>query len=101
MSPGSVTEKLYFFVGRHGPSDRRASGGGNHAEGEDIEVLELSIDDALAMIRSGAIQEARRSCCCSTPPFTSSMSDPAAAETTSFRRADRPRSVGEPLASDR
>jgi nudix-type nucleoside diphosphatase (YffH/AdpP family) len=59
MSPGSVTEKLYFFVGRYAPSDRVLSGGGNHAEGEDIEVLELSIDDALAMIRSGAIQDGK------------------------------------------
>ena len=59
MSPGSVTEKLYFFVGRYAPSDRRASGGGNHAEGEDIEVLELSIDDALAMISGGAIQDGK------------------------------------------
>ena len=59
MSPGSVTEKLYFFVGRYAPSDRVLSGGGNHAEGEDIEVLELTIDDALAMIRSGAIQDGK------------------------------------------
>jgi nudix-type nucleoside diphosphatase (YffH/AdpP family) len=59
MSPGSVTEKLYFFVGRYAPSDRVLSGGGNHAEGEDIEVLELGIDDALAMIRSGAIQDGK------------------------------------------
>jgi nudix-type nucleoside diphosphatase (YffH/AdpP family) len=59
MSPGSVTEKLYFFVGRYAPSDRVASGGGNPAEGEDIEVLETSIDDALAMIRSGAIRDGK------------------------------------------
>ena len=39
MSPGSVTEKLYFFVGRYEPRTGR-SGGGKHAEGEDIEVLE-------------------------------------------------------------
>jgi nudix-type nucleoside diphosphatase (YffH/AdpP family) len=59
MSPGSVTEKLYFFVGRYAPSDRVLSGGGNHAEGEDIEVLELGIDDALAMISGGAIQDGK------------------------------------------
>lgn len=59
MSPGSVTEKLYFFVGRYAPSDRVLGGGGNHAEGEDIEVLELGIDDALALIRSGAIQDGK------------------------------------------
>ena len=59
MSPGSVTEKLYFFVGRYAPSDRVPSGGGNHAEGEDIEVLEPSIDEALAMIGSGAIEDGK------------------------------------------
>jgi nudix-type nucleoside diphosphatase (YffH/AdpP family) len=59
MSPGSVTEKLFFFVGRYAPSDRVLSGGGNHAEGEDIEVLELGIDNALARIRSGAIQDGK------------------------------------------
>jgi nudix-type nucleoside diphosphatase (YffH/AdpP family) len=59
MSPGSVTEKLYFFVGRYAPADRVRSGGGNHAEGEDIEVLEPSIDDALAMIERGAIQDGK------------------------------------------
>jgi nudix-type nucleoside diphosphatase (YffH/AdpP family) len=59
MSPGSVTEKLYFFVGRYAPSDRVMGGGGNHAEGEDIEVLEPSIEAALAMIQCGQIQDGK------------------------------------------
>lgn len=53
MSPGSVTEKLYFFAGEYTSSDRVSDGGGEAAEGEDIDVLELPFDEALAMIGSG------------------------------------------------
>jgi nudix-type nucleoside diphosphatase (YffH/AdpP family) len=59
MSPGSVTEKLHFFVAAYEPSMRVGSGGGIAAEGEDIEVLELSIDQALAMIGDGRIADAK------------------------------------------
>jgi nudix-type nucleoside diphosphatase (YffH/AdpP family) len=59
MSPGAVTEKLHFFVGRYSPADRVSAGGGHPDEGEDIEVLELQIDQALAMIASGEICDAK------------------------------------------
>jgi nudix-type nucleoside diphosphatase (YffH/AdpP family) len=59
MSPGSVTEKLHFFVAEYEPDMRIGSGGGNPDEGEDIEVLELSIDEALAMIGDGRIVDAK------------------------------------------
>ena len=59
MSPGSVTEKLHFFVAEYDPSMRVGSGGGLADEGEDIEVLELPIDAALAMIRDGRIVDAK------------------------------------------
>ena len=59
MSPGSVTEKLYFFVAEYEPSMRVGNGGGIVSEGEDIEVLELSIDEALAMIGDGRIVDAK------------------------------------------
>lgn len=59
MSPGSVTEKLFFFVGRYRPSDRTSAGGGDPGEGEDIEVLELGFDQAMAMISSGEIRDAK------------------------------------------
>jgi len=55
MSPGSVTERLYFYSACYEQSDRVSSGGGNYAEGEDIEVLELSFSNAMSMFRSGAI----------------------------------------------
>ena len=57
MSPGSITEKLHFFVAEYEP--KIGSGGGLADEGEDIEVLELSIDQALAMIGDGRIMDAK------------------------------------------
>ena len=59
MSPGSVTEKLHFFVAEYEPRMRVGAGGGIASEGEDIEVLELAIDEALAMIPSGRIVDAK------------------------------------------
>lgn len=59
MSPGSVTERLHFFVGQYEPGDRTSSGGGNEIEGEDIAVLEVGIDEALSMIDSGAIRDGK------------------------------------------
>jgi nudix-type nucleoside diphosphatase (YffH/AdpP family) len=59
MSPGSVTEKLHFFVAEYDPSMRIGSGGGKADEGEDIEVMELPIDQALAMIGDGRIVDAK------------------------------------------
>lgn len=59
MSPGSVTERLHFFVAEYDPEDRIGSGGGLEAEGEDIEVMELPLDDALAMVASGEIRDGK------------------------------------------
>jgi nudix-type nucleoside diphosphatase (YffH/AdpP family) len=55
MSPGSVTERLHFFVAEYDHADRIAAGGGVAEEGEDLEVLELDIDQALAMIGSSIV----------------------------------------------
>jgi nudix-type nucleoside diphosphatase (YffH/AdpP family) len=59
MSPGSVTEKLHFFVAEYESRDRVSAGGGDAAEGEDIEVLEFSLASALQMISTGAIQDGK------------------------------------------
>ena len=50
MSPGSVTEKLFFFVADYDYANRISPGGGDHAEGEDIEIVELTFDQAFAMM---------------------------------------------------
>lgn len=59
MSPGSVTEKLYFFTAEYEPHDLATAGGGVKAEGEDIEVLELPFADALHMIEAGEITDGK------------------------------------------
>lgn len=59
MSPGSVTEKLYFFIAAYENNMKVNKGGGLEGEQEDIEVLELQIDQAMAMITSGEIEDAK------------------------------------------
>ena len=59
MSPGAITEKLHFFVAEYEASMRVGAGGGIADEGEDIEVLELPINSALAMIADGRIADAK------------------------------------------
>ena len=55
MSPGSVTERLHFFVAEYDPASRIGDGGGLAHEGEDIEVLELPLAQALRMVDDGRI----------------------------------------------
>jgi GDP-mannose pyrophosphatase NudK len=59
MSPGSVTEILYFFVAEYTKDMKMAEGGGLEHDQEDIEVLELPFDEALQMFNSGAIKDAK------------------------------------------
>jgi GDP-mannose pyrophosphatase NudK len=59
MSPGSVTEILHFFVAEYSNEMKVTNGGGLAEEGENIEVLELSFDEALAMIDNGKIKDAK------------------------------------------
>ena len=59
MSPGSVTEKLHFFVADYERADRLHAGGGDAREGEDIEVLELPLAEALRMIERGEIEDGK------------------------------------------
>ena len=57
-SPGSVTERLHCYAAPYDPADR-GEGGGIAEEGEDIEVLELRFEDALKMIGTGEIADAK------------------------------------------
>jgi nudix-type nucleoside diphosphatase (YffH/AdpP family) len=59
MSPGSVTEKLFFFIADYDSRSRVGGGGGIAEEGEDIEVVELTLDEALAMIERGEIVDGK------------------------------------------
>ncbi len=59
MSPGAVTELLYFFVAEYTPAQKISDGGGAENEEENIEVLELNIDVAMKMISSGEIKDGK------------------------------------------
>ena len=59
MSPGSVTELLYFFIAAYTASMKVNDGGGIEHEQEDIEVLELSFNNALKMIETGEIKDGK------------------------------------------
>lgn len=59
MSPGSVTEILHFFTAEYSHEMKITDGGGLEEEGENIEVLELPFNDALAMIGNGEIMDAK------------------------------------------
>lgn len=59
MSPGSVLEKLSFFMGSYDATSRISAGGGLAEEGEEIEVLELPLSAAIAMVGAGEIVDAK------------------------------------------
>ena len=59
MSPGSVTELLYFFVAEYARSMKVHAGGGIEQEQEDIEVLEISIESAIQMVSTGEIKDGK------------------------------------------
>ena len=58
MSPGGMTEKIACFIAPYRDQDRKGDGGGVD-EDEHIEVIEVPFADALAMIESGAIADAK------------------------------------------
>ena len=59
MSPGSVTEILYFFIAAYAKEMKVTDGGGVEHEEENIEVLELNINEALDMIQNGLIKDGK------------------------------------------
>jgi|TARA_R110000764_G_scaffold192877_1_gene278091 GDP-mannose pyrophosphatase NudK len=59
MSPGSVTEIVHFFIAEYESSMKTGKGGGAENEQEEIEVLELNIYKAIAMIGTGEIKDGK------------------------------------------
>ncbi|MEX5744187.1 NUDIX domain-containing protein [Massilia sp. X63] len=58
-NPSSLTETVHCYLGEYGERDRKNIGGGKREEGEDIEVLEIDVDDALRRVKEGGIQDAK------------------------------------------
>ena len=59
MSPGSVTEILYFFIAEYAKEMKVSEGGGVEHEEENIEVMEISINEAMKLIDNGKIKDAK------------------------------------------
>lgn len=59
MSPGSVTEILYFFIAEYTREMKVSDGGGVEHEEENIEVLEIDIANAMKMIENGEIKDGK------------------------------------------
>ena len=59
MSPGAVTEKLHYFLAEYNEDMKISEGGGAAHESEHIEVLEVTFDQALDMVESGKIVDAK------------------------------------------
>lgn len=59
VSPASVMEKIIFFTCAYSPANKVSEGGGLADEGEDIEVIETTLDEAAAMVAAGEIIDAK------------------------------------------
>jgi nudix-type nucleoside diphosphatase (YffH/AdpP family) len=57
MSPGSVTEKLFFYFAEYSDDMQKNDGGG--VEEEEIDVLEMPFSQALEMMKTGEIKDAK------------------------------------------
>ena len=59
MSPGSVTERLHFFTAPYAAADATARFGGLAEEGEEIEIMDVPLADALDWVRDGRIRDCK------------------------------------------
>ena len=59
VSPAAVMEKIVFFTCAYSPADKVSEGGGLKEEGEDIDVVETTLEEAAAMIVTGEIVDAK------------------------------------------
>ncbi|CAN5313219.1 GDP-mannose pyrophosphatase NudK [soil metagenome] len=57
MSPGSVTEKLFFYIAQYTADTERNAGGG--IDEEEIDILELPLSQAMAMVANGEIMDGK------------------------------------------
>jgi GDP-mannose pyrophosphatase NudK len=57
MSPGSVTERLFFYMAHYTTNTTRQAGGG--VDEEEIDVLELPFPQAMHMIETGEIMDGK------------------------------------------
>jgi len=59
MTPGAVTERITLFLADYDEASRTGAGGGHPHEGEDIEVLEITFEEARLLVKRGIIADAK------------------------------------------
>ncbi len=59
LSPGGSSERVHLYAARIKVGERSAAGGGLAEEGEDIRLRTLGRAEALGLLRSGAIRDAK------------------------------------------
>lgn len=59
MSPGTVTEIVHFFIAGYDENMKVDEGGGAKDEEENIDVIELNIEQAMELIKSGEINDGK------------------------------------------
>ncbi len=57
MSPGSVTEKLFFYLAEYSADTERLLGGG--VDDEEIDILEMPLTQAMTLVRTGEIMDGK------------------------------------------
>lgn len=58
-SPGGTSEKVFLYYAEVTADQKKGPGGGLTGEGEDILILELPINEAISLLNSGNIQDAK------------------------------------------
>jgi len=58
-SPGAIAESIWLFLADYSPADRIGKGGGKDGEDEDIEILEMTLAEAMRLIASNEIADAK------------------------------------------
>ena len=59
LSPGILKEKVHLFISEYSKENKTENGGGVVAENEEIEVLEISFNEAFQMIKAQKIIDSR------------------------------------------
>ena len=58
-SPGSSLQLVHIFLAEYDHHTRVGEGGGKAVEGEDIELIEITVDEATRWVLDGRIRDAR------------------------------------------
>lgn len=58
-SPGALTEKMYMFIAQYDNRMKVHNGGGVETENEELEVMEVSFNELINMMKDNSIKDAK------------------------------------------